>query len=452
LQGPQESHPPEYWQAKSVRDPLYGFIGLTRREEALLESVSMQRLTRIKQLSHSYLVYPSATNNRFQHSLGTLFIADRMCGRLNIQGKRREVIRAAALLHDVGHGPFSHTFEGPLSLWNKRKVSQEEVTRLFLEHDPELIQPLSGTFSSPKTGKTVSLEGIYADVLDVFAGPKAKDVLARGVVSGMIDADKFDYLIRDSYYTGTTYGIFDLERIMSTLTIAREDDGVEYPAIQKKGFEASESFRLARYLLYTQVYQHKTRLIADAMFTRAVELSDNNQVKKDDLILSKGKEFVEAYKLLDDASVVHSILAGPDGPAKSLVLGIRNRKLLKQAAVFEWPQLKQAIIRDFYLEEGRKTSNLESSIASSCGLEKWEVFVQYEDESSALKMYNPFGQVAESGDIPLLVIDERGVPRRYEDFTSLFAAKEAKKMLHVFCPARTRTEVATVAQKKLSKG
>jgi hypothetical protein len=375
-----------------------------------------------------------------------------MCSRFGISGPRREVVRAAALLHDVGHGPFSHTFEAPLSVWNKRRISQEEITKLFLEHDPELITPLTGVFKSTKTGAPLNLDNIYNDVLDVFAGPKAKDVLARSVVSGTIDADKFDYLIRDSYYTGTTYGIFDRERILSTLTVAKEDDGVEYPAISKKGFEASESFRLARYLLYTQVYQHKTRLIADSMFTRAVELSDDTQIRKEDLLLSRGKDFVEAYKLLDDASAVHAIMAGPDGPSKSLVLAVRNRKLLKQASVFEWPQLKQAIIRDFYLEEGRKTANLESSIASRCNVDKWQVFVHYEDESSALKMYNPFGQVAESGDIPLLVIDDHGVPRRYEDFSSLIAAREAKKMLHVFCPADVRTSVSALAQKLLTKG
>src|SRR5205823_573180 len=143
----------------------------------------------------------------------------------------------------------------PLSFWNKRGVKQEEITRLFLEHDEELITPLRGQFRSTKTPrKDLSLPDIYSDVLDIFSS-KPSDVLAKSIVSGTIDADKFDYLIRDSFYTGTTYGIFDRERILSVMRIAHEGT-LEYPAILKKGVEALESFRLARYLMYTQVYQH----------------------------------------------------------------------------------------------------------------------------------------------------------------------------------------------------
>jgi len=99
---------PKYWNYKSVRDPLYGFIHLSEREAALIATPFMHRLTRIKQLAHTYLVYPSAVHTRFEHSLGVLHMADKLCTCFEIEAERREVIRCASLLHDIGHGPFSH--------------------------------------------------------------------------------------------------------------------------------------------------------------------------------------------------------------------------------------------------------------------------------------------------------------------------------------------------------
>jgi HD superfamily phosphohydrolase len=444
----------DYWQISSIRDPLYGFIDLTERELALLESFSMQRLTRIKQLSHTYLVYPGATHTRFEHSLGTMFIADRMCSRFGIENERREIIRCAALLHDVGHGPFSHLFEIPLAKWNKKETSQEEITKIFLQYDNELILPLKGDFYSVKESNHLNLIDIYDRVLDIFNGTRARDVLARSMVSGTIDADKIDYLIRDSFYTGTTYGIFDVERILATLRIVRESETTQYPVILKKGVESLESFRLARFLLYKQVYQHKTRLIADSMFVRAVELSDNEQLDKTNLVPSKGRAFVDAYKKLDDAVVIQSILCGRDGPSKSLITMLRDRKLLKQALELQFPRTKQEILTQIYSREDNLDALLnefESRISSSCQIDSTYLFVHLEKEDSAIKMYTGFGDTAESGDIPLLYLDENKEVRPYEDISPLTLKRGPQENLRIYCPRDLEVRVRDLGLNIFSK-
>lgn len=121
---------------KSFRDPLYGFIGLSKKEVQLVDTKIFRRLHRIKQLSHAYLVYPSALHTRFEHSLGTLHIAGRMCDEIKLE---KEAVRYAALLHDIGHGPFSHLFENVLEKINPGTASiHEEVTRLIINNDQEI--------------------------------------------------------------------------------------------------------------------------------------------------------------------------------------------------------------------------------------------------------------------------------------------------------------------------
>jgi HD superfamily phosphohydrolase len=134
----------KYWNYKSVRDPLYGFINLSKREALLIGTPFMHRLTRIKQLAHTYLVYPSAVHTRFEHALGALFMADRMCQCFEIEDERREIIRCAALLHDVGHGPFSHVFENIMVKVNDTEFTHEDVTCAIIKQDHKIHSILEG--------------------------------------------------------------------------------------------------------------------------------------------------------------------------------------------------------------------------------------------------------------------------------------------------------------------
>lgn len=124
--------PEAYWESSVIRDPLYGFVEVTEKERSLLNTRILHRLSRIKQLGHSYLVYPSAVHTRLEHSLGTLHVASRICDRLKLDDSSKEVVRIAALLHDVGHGPFSHIFEDVMRRINGDKFSHENLTQLLI--------------------------------------------------------------------------------------------------------------------------------------------------------------------------------------------------------------------------------------------------------------------------------------------------------------------------------
>ena len=181
------------WEYKNIRDPIHGFVGVTQKELSLLDTYPMQRLRRIKQLACADLIYPSAVHTRFEHSIGTLYVADKMAERIGLDDHQREVIRLASLLHDVGHGPFSHVFDAILSIANQKGVGHEEITVDLIKKVPEVVDILGDS---------------YEDVLMLFEDPEIESVL-KEILSSEIDADKLDYLQRDSYHAGVTYGFFE---------------------------------------------------------------------------------------------------------------------------------------------------------------------------------------------------------------------------------------------------
>jgi len=174
---------------KLFRDPLYGFIGLTEKELELLSTPVFQRLRRIKQLGNTHLVYPSACHSRFEHSPGVLNIATRMAEKLKIDSDEIEIIRYAALLHDIGHGPFSHNFETILKSVNTKKISHEDITLKIINEDDDICRILGDTKDA---------------VISLFDDDN--ETANSKIISGSIDADKLDYLRRDSFHIGVAWG------------------------------------------------------------------------------------------------------------------------------------------------------------------------------------------------------------------------------------------------------
>ncbi len=183
-----------------IRDPIYGFIELSEGELKIINTSLFQRLRKIKQLAMAYLVYPCANHTRFDHSLGVYHIASLMAERV-LQGKeneeRRRIVRLSALLHDVGHGPFSHVSEELLEKYasiptNEREKIHEKITAKLIENNTELKNLLS-------VDDRKSIVGL-------LSGTKVDVSLMRGIVSGPLDADKMDYLLRDSYFCGVNMG------------------------------------------------------------------------------------------------------------------------------------------------------------------------------------------------------------------------------------------------------
>ncbi|MDR3094006.1 MAG: HD domain-containing protein [Bacteroidales bacterium] len=237
-----------YNKRKIINDPVYGFINLPFPIlYDLIEHSYFQRLRRIKQLGLTTLVYPGANHTRFQHALGAMHLMDEAVKSLRSKGvvitdHEYEAALIAILLHDIGHGPFSHTLENLLI----ENVPHEKISLMFM-------QQLNRVFG-----------GKLGQAIEIFKKKHPKKFLCQ-LVSGQLDMDRMDYLRRDSFFTGVTEGIIGSDRIIKMLNVY-EDQLV----IEAKGVYSIEKFLLARRLMYWQVYLHKTVISADQLLLNIV--------------------------------------------------------------------------------------------------------------------------------------------------------------------------------------
>jgi uncharacterized protein len=317
---------PPKLQTKIINDPVFGFIQINHPlVMRLVEHPFLQRLKRIKQLGLSSGVYPGAQHTRFQHALGAMYLMQEAILTLRSKGNvitanEETGALAAILLHDIGHGPFSHVLEASIV-----DVHHEKISLL-------LMQLLNKEF-----------EGQLSLAINIFTGNYHKKFLSQ-LVSGQLDVDRLDYLRRDSFYTGVTEGTIGSARIIKMLNVV-EDQLV----VEAKGIYSIEKFLIARRLMYWQVYLHKTSIAAEKMLInllrRAKELARNKQqifmtpalkyfieqeVTLEDL--SQNSLALEQFIKLDDHEVMTCIKywqQEDDIILKTLAEGIINRKLYK---------------------------------------------------------------------------------------------------------------------------
>lgn len=436
-----------YWDHKVIRDPLYGFVHLSERETLLIATPFMHRLNRIKQLAHTYLVYPSAVHTRFEHSLGILHIADRMCSCFKITDKRREIARISALLHDVGHGPFSHLFEDILIRINGQKFSHEEITNAIIKYDENISSILKGKINSKNV-----LSDIYNDVLNLFKidNEEEPDRIIKSIISGQLDADKLDYLRRDSYHTGSTYGIFDLERILSTLTIA-EDGGIQYPVNKEKGIPAVDSFRSARYSLYVQVIQHHTRVIADQMFLRSLELAIFSEKRlSEEIFRFKGREqdFIKDFFNFDDCSIYELVLKTDDINSYSFKImnDLKNRVLFKRAYEKNMEEI-QIGKRMEIIKNPKVLEKYEEELSEKSGIPKELVIVYVENNELGMKSYKSSRESLISDEMPFLYINKDGKIKEMDDKFPVVSKEKLPLKLYVFTKKEYVTKINNLCEK-----
>ena len=233
---------------KLIKDPVHGYISLSEDEVRVLDTYPVQRLRRIIQLPFVHLVYPGARHTRFDHSLGCMYLAGEFAERLGFDEHRRKLLRLAGLLHDLGHTPYSHLLE---PLLEEAGTTHEEMTIKILEDDRELREAVK------KCGVSVD------EVIDVLRGKLAESA----IISGPMDADKLDFLMRDSYFTGASYGLLDAKRIIWRSKVI--DDRL---ALSLKAIGAVEEMALARYQSFMNIYFHHAVRAAQTIFLRAVRM------------------------------------------------------------------------------------------------------------------------------------------------------------------------------------
>ncbi len=326
---------------KDVRDVIHGYIGLTEVERAVIDTLEFQRLRRIKQLAFTHYVYPNAVHTRFIHSLGTMHVAGKFAERMFPEDEERvQKIRLAALLHDVGHGPYSHTFE---AFTRKIGVTHEDIGRKIIESS-SIADVLKDFGYDPK------------EIADIAFGRAG---LNSQFIYGSVDADKLDFVPRDAYFTGAEYSSVDIDRLIKKSRVVGDRIVFQVPA----ALSSLEAFVIARYEMFRAVYFHKTVRAADIMFVKALEPYENE-------LLDKVKN-VEEYVLMDDSyadMLIAKVAKEEDGFHGDLARRLLRRDLLKLA-------FEKMLHTEIRIERITSPEALAQEIASHAGVDEKFVFV-----------------------------------------------------------------------------
>jgi len=323
--------------AKIIKDPVHGYIEMEDYALRLLDSPVLQRLRYVRQLGFSFLVYPGANHTRFEHSLGTMFLADVACRRFQLPEDEHRLVVSAALLHDIGHGPYSH--------------ASEPLMEQYLHRTHDEIRPVIDT----TTAGVLAEAGVDPEELSQVV--EGKHPLS-GIIHGDFDVDRMDYLLRDAYYTGAPYGTVDAQRLIRHLI--RYPDGT---VLDENGVNAAESLLIARTLMRPTVYYHHVSRIGESMFQLAA------------LEHCSGMSGEERRQFLrfDDAGCMHSLRTSENPVSRGIALRLYERRLYKRAVYAGSDQINPATWQEGITLE--KSRDLAAQIAETAGIRVEEVLV-----------------------------------------------------------------------------
>lgn len=406
--------------AGEITDPIHRYIRFSETEREIVDTVIFQRLRGIRQLAGAHLVYPSAQHSRFEHSIGTMHIAGYAGETLFSKGyfgdeDKVQQLRLAALLHDVGHGPFSHLFEEVLM--EKHNMNHEDMGKQIISQSE--ISDILG-----KHGYNSS------DICKLSFG-QSNIQFFNEIISGALSADMMDYLPRDSLFTGVEYGKIDYHRLISSFEVTT--DG--HLAINKSALYSLESMLISRYEMYKAVYFHKTVRSAEVMLLRSIMLADE-QLNLTDKTLNK------YLSLTDEITLERIRLLGNDNKsAVQLAQDYKSRKLLK--CVYEkFLHSHDKLNRKLH---AKALFGLESRISEIAQLKKENtVFV---DASSASSM--PRTPTKEEISSILLIEKEHEYETPVSEIPLIASIAGTLDMLRVYTTAENRDTVEECTNKVL---
>lgn len=330
-----------YWSRmdkfKLVKDPVHGYIILDEEVLKIVDSAAFQRLRRISQLPFVYLVYPGARHTRFDHSLGCMHLAKMFGERLGLDKYKLQVLAIAGLVHDIGHTPYSHLLE---ALLREKGLSHEDMTLRILE-DNEVSN---------------AIEGCGVSIKDVKRVLEKEDPLGS-IISGPVDVDKLDFLLRDSYFTGAFYGVVDIARIIYT---SRLVDGKV--ALSTRALGVLEELAIARYQSFVNIYFHHTVRAAQTMFLRGVKILGD--------LLDFSQMSVDEYLGHDDLTVW--CLMRQNEKTREVIRRIENRVLPKVAYEYRAHERKEHLE---LIRSAEAIKNVEELIAEEAGVSNKYVWI-----------------------------------------------------------------------------
>ena len=421
---------------KAIRDPIHGLIPRYTDEIRIMDTRVFQRLRGIRQLAMAHLVYPGALHTRFDHSIGTMHVAARICQRLRefkyMNEQETKTVRLAALLHDIGHGPFSHVSEFLLDRhYDKDKIGtlpereriHEKITVEIIARNKEIWDVLNS-----KTRK---------DIVKLLSDRGQRD-FRSDIVSGPLDADKMDYLKRDSHFAGVEYGRYDLEKIVDSCRVERRGSE-SYLAFDHEGVYALEQLVMGKYHMAQQVYFHRVRSITDAMLVRGLTIA----IQNDDSIASRlftydgSDAFLEAYLSFDDEHLLRALRQSGDPKVQEIFSRLADRCLFKQVCHLPLEEIPDALDRDRLSKLNPETDEareLERQIGKELNVDP--DFVIINRWSVRNPTYRPPGYEIKPEEI--LILDRHGTARKANEFPDLIFALNttaaSRQAIDVYAP------------------
>lgn len=380
-----------------IRDPVHGYVRLEGLAQELTDAPQMQRLRWIRQLGLACLVYPGANHTRFEHSLGAYHLADLLAEHLGLGERERLMVGAAALLHDVGHGPLSHATEAALAPY------------LRSEHESIL-----GIIRGGEMGEALARHGLLPYEIQSLIHGKG----LGQIVSGEIDVDRMDYLLRDAHYTGVAYGVIDRLRLLTEMTLHHGR-----LVVRSGGIQAATSLLISRLLMHPSVYYHHVSRISECMISAGIIW-----------MIGEGSSASE-IRAMDDFQLF-SEMQKAGGLAAEMLSRIRNRRLYKRAVYADLESLDPSVLR-----AGSRL--LAQEIADQAGVAPECVLVDIPPL--------PDASLTSEGSFPVLVNSEVRQLREVSPLVSILErAHRATWRLGVYAPSELKEAVAAAGRRCLN--
>jgi len=399
-----------------IIDPIHDFVRVNQNELEIIDTPIFQRLRRIKQLSGAHLIYPGAQHTRFEHSLGVMHIASMACQSLLeksiIPLDQIQNLRFAGLLHDIGHGPFSHLFDEILQ--KNQKISHEDIGRNIIQ--------------KTEIGDLISKNGFNKKSVADIAFGYSKQQFMNEVISGALSADIMDYLLRDGYFTGAEHAKIDHKRLTYSLDVYKNK-----LALDKSALVNFETMMTSRYQMFKAVYFHKTVRAGEVMLLESMDLAEEE--------LGLTSMSIDDYLKLSDEVILSKILNLPEHnsklkTAKKIATDYQNRNLFKP--VFELTLTKSTITK-------KHMRDIREELSKSSKVDINEIFVDSSNTSSI--PLSPSKK--ESKSIILLEMDNNKTKAKeiqISDIQLVSAMSGFMKILRVYTPAKNRKKVEIAAK------
>ncbi len=416
--------PENYWG--EIKDPVHGYIYITENEKEIIDSYPVQRLRRLRQLAGAEYVYPGANHTRFEHSVGVMHLAGRVVENpkisRHINGEEAEMVKIAALLHDVGHGPFSHVFE--YLLIKELDKTHEDITDWIIEKS-ELRDLLKKIGYKPEDVGKLAIGKLY----------KPKKAFLNQITSSAVDVDKLDFIVRDTHHTGAEYGYIDIFRLIHALDVLDENLAVDLGALS-----ALESLIIARIESFKSIYFHRVGRAAQIMLATAMEKAN------EELGLTDFKT-PEEYLAMDDYTVWTALKNCKK--SSEIIKNLERRKMLKCAYERTFYEKDTMVSNIFGRETYRK--QLQAEIAKEARVGEETVTI---DVPTVPSVPYHHSVLMESMEIPVFLKTQEGekIPQRLSEISKIFETlKGFINIMRVYTDEENREEVGNAASKILGR-